>query len=294
MLDEWAGSPPTAVEILRRSALPGGAVAKERLLVDWEQWSAELLESHVSYPMLGYFRSQHDNQSWLAALVSILDVCALTMSVLEDDPPFQAGLTFAIARHAVVDLRQALNSPDDPAPIDRLPDDKLDALRGLLSEAGLHVREDDHSIEALAELRAMYEAHAGSLARHLMMPLPPLVPDRQPRPDWQVTAWDLPDWDEAGKRTGTRHGRPRWRTGHPRRSRDVTPSRGSERKAHNKGAETPAAESSPMVGRDVEAHGSVEAREAAGAEGATTVDGHGTTGAEDGQKSKERRGARRR
>src|ERR671919_2041962 len=63
MLDEWAGSPPTADEILRRSALPGGASAKERLLVDWEEWCAELLESHISFPMLGYFRSQHDNQS---------------------------------------------------------------------------------------------------------------------------------------------------------------------------------------------------------------------------------------
>jgi hypothetical protein len=204
MLDEWAGSPPTAVEILRRSALPGGHTAKDRLLADWEQWAAELLESHVSYPMLGYFRSQHDNQSWLAALVSILDVCALTMTVLEEDPPFQAGLTFAMARHAVVDLRQALNAHDERPHPDRLADNRLEPLRDLLIEAGLKVRTDDASVEALTELREMYEPHAGALADQLMMPLPPLVPDRQPRPDWQVSAWDLPDWEDAGKRTGSR------------------------------------------------------------------------------------------
>ena len=204
MLDEWAGSPPTAVEILRRSALPGGHTAKDRLLADWEQWAAELLESHVSYPMLGYFRSQHDNQSWLAALVSILDVCALTMTLLEEDPPFQAGLTFAMARHAVVDLRQALNAHDERPRPDRLADNRLEPLRDLLIEAGLKVRTDDASVEALTELREMYEPHAGALADQLMMPLPPLVPDRQPRPDWQVTAWDLPDWEDAGKRTGAR------------------------------------------------------------------------------------------
>lgn len=209
MLDEWAGSPPTAVEILRRSALPGGAAAKERLLADWEQWSAELLESHVSYPMLGYFRSQHDNQSWLAALVSILDMCALTMTLLEDDPPFQAGLTFAIARHAVVDLRQALNAREEKAQTDRLPEDRLGPLRDLLSEAGLRVRDDEASVDALAKLREMYEPHAGALADQLLMPLPPLVPDRQPRPDWQVTAWDLPDREEAGREAGNRRRRPR-------------------------------------------------------------------------------------
>jgi hypothetical protein len=207
MLDEWAGSPPTAVEILRRSALPGGAVAKERLLIDWEQWSAELLESHVSYPMLGFFRSQHDNQSWLAALISILDVCALTMSVLEDDPPFQAGLTFAAARHAVVDLRQALQAQELKPQPDRLPEDRLDALRKLLTESGLRLRDDEACVGALKALREMYEPHAGALADQLLMPLPPLVPDRQPRPDWQVTAWDLPDWEEADKRAPSRHRR---------------------------------------------------------------------------------------
>src|SRR5437764_5392409 len=77
LLDARAGTPPTALELLLRHQDDMGEFT--RLLQEWEQWSAELLESHLSYPVLAYFRSQHDNQSWLAALTAVLDVCALCM-----------------------------------------------------------------------------------------------------------------------------------------------------------------------------------------------------------------------
>src|SRR5262249_60109993 len=79
LLDARAGSPPTAFELLRRHAGAGihGLDALTDLLHDWERWSAELMESHLSYPVLAYFRSQHDNQSCIGSLTVILDVCAL-------------------------------------------------------------------------------------------------------------------------------------------------------------------------------------------------------------------------
>jgi len=83
LLDARAGSPPTADEVLRRHSYDHGLEALQILLRDWEGWSAELLESHLSYPMLAFFRSQHDNQSWLGALTAILDTCALIMAGLE-------------------------------------------------------------------------------------------------------------------------------------------------------------------------------------------------------------------
>src|SRR5436853_4610965 len=103
MLDARAGSPPTAGQLLRRHFRDASEDLRE-LLRDWERWSAELLESHVSFPVLSYFRSQHDNQSWIGALTTILDVCALALTRLEDAPIPTARLTFAMARHAVVDL----------------------------------------------------------------------------------------------------------------------------------------------------------------------------------------------
>ena len=86
---------------IRRSRT--GAVA---LLTEWERWSAELLESHISYPQLCYFRSQHTNQSWLSALTAILDTSALLIAGVTAQEARQAQLTFAMARHAVVDLAQ--------------------------------------------------------------------------------------------------------------------------------------------------------------------------------------------
>src|SRR5262249_58034870 len=90
-----------------------GMEALTELLQDWEMWSADLMESHLSYPVLAYFRSQHDNQSWIGSLTVILDVCALTTVGLEGMCQYQARMTFAIARHALVDLSQVFNAPPD-------------------------------------------------------------------------------------------------------------------------------------------------------------------------------------
>src|SRR5437867_5300295 len=120
LLDARAGSPPTAGELLRRHAGDGGIDALCQLLRDWERWSAELLETHLSYPVLAYFRSQHTNQSWLAALTTILDVTALVMVGIDGVPAHQAQLTFAIARHAVVDLAHVFNTKPNMPHYDRL------------------------------------------------------------------------------------------------------------------------------------------------------------------------------
>ena len=90
-----------ASELLRRHASDGGNDGLVELLAEWERWSAEMLESHISNPLLCYFRSQHDNQSWLSAVTAILDTCAVLLSIVECSACRQARLTFAIARHTV-------------------------------------------------------------------------------------------------------------------------------------------------------------------------------------------------
>jgi hypothetical protein len=131
-----AGSPPTASEMLRRHNHDRGKEALRQLLHEWELWSAELLEGHLSYPVLAYFRSQHENQSWLAALTAILDTSALIMAGMEGAYERQAELTFAMARHAVVDLSLVFRtSPCEPDQ-DRLPPEKLADLRIMLASSG--------------------------------------------------------------------------------------------------------------------------------------------------------------
>src|ERR1700730_4929564 len=112
LLDSRAGSPPNAAELLRRHSFGGGQEALTVLLEEWERWAAEILESHISYPILCFYRSQHDSQSWLSALVAILDTCALLISVIEGTPARQAQLTFVMARHALVDIGQVFGVQD--------------------------------------------------------------------------------------------------------------------------------------------------------------------------------------
>jgi len=188
LLDARAGSPPSAIELLRRQASDRGQEALHELLRDWERWSAELLESHLSYPVLCYFRSQHDNQNWLAALTTILDTCTLVIVGMENVPRRQAQLTFAVARHAVVDLAQIFST----APAhghERLAPEQMPELRAALAEAGWKL-EDSAAAEAkLEELRGMYEPYVRALGHYLHFTLPGWFPPARHRDNWQTSAW---------------------------------------------------------------------------------------------------------
>lgn len=187
LLDARAGSPPTAAEILHRHNDEHGMESIRQLLHEWERWSAELLESHLSYPVLAYFRSQHDNQSWLAALTAILDTSALVMVGLEGACVRQAQLTFAMARHAVVDLSLIFGvTPRWPEP-DRLPPAQLTNLRSRLIAAGLRPRAGDEPDRKLMELRGMYEPLIFALSTHFRLALPPWVPESAIADNWQAS-----------------------------------------------------------------------------------------------------------
>jgi hypothetical protein len=195
MLDSRAGSPPSAAELLLRlagrSEDPGvDQRVLDEVLRDWERWAGELLESHISYPVLSFFRSQHSNQSWLGALTTMLDVTSLVLTGIEGVHPGQAKLTFAMARHAAVDLAQVVNARYDPGVADRLPEGDLNALREALAAAGLQLRSDEYGREKLAKLRSMYELYVHSIARNLMLTLPPWRNEQKTRDNWQAGPWD--------------------------------------------------------------------------------------------------------
>ena len=188
LLDARAGSPPTAAELLRRHSYEGGESALSLLLVEWERWSAELLESHISYPLLCYFRSQHTNQSWISALTAVLDTSALLIAGVQGHEARQAQLTFAMARHALVDLSQIFSlAPANGAP-DRLPAARYEQLYGLLCQSGVSVCRDGHSYERLQEMRALYEGYAVVLSDYLCMPLPPWIADQPHKDNWLAVA----------------------------------------------------------------------------------------------------------
>ncbi len=189
LLDARAGSPPSAGELLRRHAYPHGVEALHDLLAEWERWSADLMESHLSYPALAFFRSQHDNQSWISALTAILDTCALVMMGLEGACERQAELTFAIARHAVVDLSQVFATSPKPLPHERLSAADLRRIRDLLAQHGMKLRDGPEADARLTELRGLYEPYVFTLASYLHLPLPAWIPAKKGKDNWQTSAW---------------------------------------------------------------------------------------------------------
>lgn len=190
LLDARAGSPPSATELLARHGRDRSMNALSEHLREWERWAAELLESHLSYPVLVYFRSQHENQSWLAALTTILDACSLIIVGIEAGPVWQAKMTFAMARHALVDLAQVFNTaPRAPQP-DRLPAELLMNVRLSLASANLTLRDGGEAGMKLMELRRMYEPYVNSMAQFLFMTLPPWMHPGNAMDNWQTSAWE--------------------------------------------------------------------------------------------------------
>jgi len=190
LLDARAGSPPTAAILLRRHAAHQNMDELQQFLRDWEFWCADLLESHLSYPVLAYYRSQHSNQSWIGALATVLDTCTLVLVGFDNAPAYQAQMTFAMARHVLVDLSQIFDqSPSIPI-TDRLPPDELDRLRELIAWEGMSMRSDSEADDKLRELRGSYEPYLNSLAEYLLIELPPWFPKTKHADNWQTSAWE--------------------------------------------------------------------------------------------------------
>jgi len=190
LLDARAGSPPSAAEFLGRLGCCPDQTVLDDIFRDWERWSADLLASHISYPVLLFFRSQHSNQSWLSALTVMLDVTSLVMTGVDGIHQDQAKLTFAMARHAVVDLAQVVNSVYSPHDEERLTPENRERLKTELAWRGVTINDKSGAAEKLAELRAVYEPYLQGLSRRLHMTLPPWIHSTRMKDNWQGGPWD--------------------------------------------------------------------------------------------------------
>ncbi len=187
LLDARAGSPPTAFEFIRRNR---GFISAQ-LLPDWERWLAELLESHLSYPVLVFFRSQHERQSWLTALTMILDTSALIMTGVEGVPKMQAQFTYAMARHTLVDLCQVFFLEPLPPTPGRLTHDVYTEMQARFATLDLRFLDESTAESALEAIRAGYEPMANALAKRLMVDLPTWLPLPDMEDNWQSSPWDM-------------------------------------------------------------------------------------------------------
>jgi len=194
LLDARAGSPPSAAQLILRAARADSANSLTPFLGEWERWAAELLEGQLSFPVLAYYRSQHDNQSWLAALATVLDTCAVMMTQIRGVNNYQARVTFAIARHAAVDLALVLRAtePDAVGMVDRLESRQFAALRSEMEKSGVPLSDAAGAEDALRNLRSTYEPFLEGLGRRLLLIVPPLSSEGGVPDNWQRSAWMKP------------------------------------------------------------------------------------------------------
>ncbi len=176
-LDARAGSPPTAGTVLSRYGTEGNLDELNEWLREWESWAAELIESHSSYPMLGFYRSQHEKQSWLASLAVILDCCTIIVAGVDNMSPLQAGGTFAAARRMLVEIGLSLDVEPEPQPDGRLPAEKFERLTDLLVASGFEWKGGVEVEETMRMLRTTYEPMLQGLSSYLLLPLPAWLRD---------------------------------------------------------------------------------------------------------------------
>jgi hypothetical protein len=186
-LDPRAGSPPSAGTLLYRSAHRGGWSELDAYLAEWENWAAELMETHLSYPLLAFYRSQHVNQNWLGALVTVMDTSSFAIAVAPERTP-SAEVTFAIGRHALADLAYTFRAHPQDGDGERLDGPTFERLRTKVSDAGLDVAEPEEARAKLDELRELYEPYAAALSQRLALSLPEWVREER-QENWRTTAW---------------------------------------------------------------------------------------------------------
>jgi len=167
LLDARAGSPPSGPELLHRMGSAGMASALPELFAEWERWVADVLESHMSYPILSLFRSPHDNTSWVTSLGSVLDAATLMLTSVDGDPDERAKLLYGTGVHAVEDLYYYLRLTEREAVIQR---DEFESVLEDMNDDGFSIRPVDDAFARFTEKRAKYAPRLDALAVLLAAP----------------------------------------------------------------------------------------------------------------------------
>jgi hypothetical protein len=178
-----AGTPPSAVDLVRRAHLIGRLDDLDDVWVEWQLWFAELQETHTSLPYLNWFRSPDPNRSWVTAAGAVLDAAALVNSTV--DVPRQPMGALCI-RSGFTALRSIsryfrIPYPDDPAPDDPISIDRVeweDACRALEAAGVPLVADRDQAWRDFAGWRVNYDVPLVTLAGLLVAPYAPWSSDR--------------------------------------------------------------------------------------------------------------------
>src|SRR6266498_3921412 len=175
LLDARAGSPPSGPELLHRMGSAGVASSLPQLFAEWERWVSDVLETHMSYPILALFRSPHDNTSWVTSLGSVLDAATLILTSLDDEPGESAKLFYGTGVHAVEDLFYYFRLTEREAVIQR--NEFEDVLNDMKND-GFAIRPVDEAFASFTEKRAKYAPRLDAIVVLLAAPPGQWIGDR--------------------------------------------------------------------------------------------------------------------
>lgn len=169
-LDDPRGGRITPVRVLAVNA-PGGDVEMlYRALGEWQTWTAEVLESHFSYPMLALFRSQHPGQSWVTALGVVTDAGTLASACIEGASVREPYFLYRRGRRAVLEISTRLHVPSRHPADDWLSEENFELAWDQLVKIGLPLREKSAAWSDLVDMRATYGDRLERLIDFLVAP----------------------------------------------------------------------------------------------------------------------------
>lgn len=164
-LDAFAGAPPSGTQILETAAERGMHEQLVRTFEEWRGWSAAVLESHLAYPTLFWFRSSHDNEAWLNSFGAVMDASVLVISTVDDDSEGPARLLYTVGTHLVEDLSFFFNYHRGESPI--VEREEFEQARGRLRAAGYKCHGEVDAWKKFSHLRSNYAEQLNQLARLL-------------------------------------------------------------------------------------------------------------------------------
>jgi hypothetical protein len=167
-LDDPSGQRIEPTALVRIWAPGGDSDRLYRFFGEWETWTADILESHVSYPMLALFRSQHRGQSWITALGVVLDASVLTCALVPGAELREPYFMYRRGRRALHEIvRRLPQATTRQAPLERR---FFDVAYSRMQATGLPLREPEEAFERLQEYRETYASSLQALIDYLLAP----------------------------------------------------------------------------------------------------------------------------
>jgi len=183
-LDALAGAPASAVQLLETAAAHNMDGKLRETFEEWRKWAAMVLESHLAYPLLIYFRSSHDNEAWINSFGAVMDAATLILSSVDNDESSgSAKLMFTVGNHMVEDLAWLLRFPPDTSPI--IEREEYVAAIARLKAAGYRAMDGEEHWQKFAKYRGNYATVLNRIASTLSAPPAPWVGDRSYLPHRQ-------------------------------------------------------------------------------------------------------------